>query len=45
MEFDVNKYFDDLMDKIDALTDEEFDQLLIESGIEKCDEEDATTSI
>lgn len=34
------KYFESVLNYIDSLTDEEFDELLIRSGIEKCPYED-----
>ncbi|MBU5437775.1 hypothetical protein KQI42_07135 [Tissierella sp. MSJ-40] len=34
------EYFDSVLNFIDNLSDEEFDALLIESGIEKCPYED-----
>ena len=33
-------YFDEVNEKINALSDEEFDQLLIDCGIEECPYED-----
>lgn len=32
----MNKYFSELFEKFDSLSDEEFDKLLLESGIEDC---------
>lgn len=32
----MNRYFSELFEKFDNLSDEEFDELLLESGIEDC---------
>lgn len=32
----MNKYFSELFEKFDNLSDDEFDKLLVESGIEDC---------
>ena len=38
---DSEKYFKEVAQKINNMSDEEFDQLLVDSGIENCpDEED-----
>ena len=39
---DKEKYFESVLNYIDNLTDEEFDELLIRSGIEECPYEDFT---
>lgn len=40
---DIKTYFSEVREKIEKLSDEEFDQLLLESGLEKCPyEEDFT---
>ena len=33
---DINKYFDDFDKYIEELSDEEFEEVLIKSGIENC---------
>lgn len=33
---DIKQYSKEVMQSIDSLTDEQFDKLLIEAGIEKC---------
>lgn len=37
---DMDKYFDELDKAIEDMTDEEFEELLIKSGIENCPMED-----
>lgn len=39
---DKKQYFDSVLNYIDNLTDEEFDAILIESGLEECPYEDFT---
>ena len=33
---EIKKYFEEVRQSLEKLTDEEFEQLLIDSGIEKC---------
>ncbi|OAA91285.1 hypothetical protein [Clostridium ljungdahlii] len=40
---DVNKYFEEVNLKLNALSDEELENLLVESGIEDCPYEDDNT--
>jgi hypothetical protein len=32
----VRDYFEDILKAIDKMTDEEFDELLLQSGLERC---------
>jgi hypothetical protein len=42
---DSKKYFKEVAQKINNMSDEEFDQLLVDSGIEKCPYEEDSLSL
>ncbi|MFD2368520.1 hypothetical protein ACFSO0_00610 [Brevibacillus sp. GCM10020057] len=41
---DIKKYTKQILDRLDSMNDEEFDQLLLDAGIEKCPFEESDSS-